>query len=205
MKNLLLIGASGHGKVVAEIAQINGYRNIVFLDGAYPKKTKIGRWEVVGQPEINSISGEKNSEFFISIGNNKIREQLSLEFNINDSPTLSHSDSIISSYAKIGQGTLTCAGSIINIGANVGRYVIVNTGASIDHDCEISDFVHISPGARLAGGVKVGARTWIGIGAVVRENVKIGKDVIVGAGAAVVDDVADGVTVLGVPAIPVKE
>lgn len=205
MKNIVLIGAGGHGKIAAEIAQNSGYSNISFLDSSYPEKTLLAHWPVVGLADKEMLAAINNVDFFVSIGNNKKREQVCQELELVNSPVLSHSSSIVSSYAKIAQGTLIAAGGIINIGANIGKFVIVNTGASIDHDCMIADFVHISPGARLAGGVSIGARSWVGIGAVVRENVKIGKDVVIGAGAAVVSDIADGARVLGVPAKPVRE
>jgi len=205
MKHLLLIGASGHGKVVAETAELCDYSNIKFLDITYPKRTQNGLWSIVGEPKADIIEKTKNSDLFISIGNNRIREQVSDNLNLKNCPIIAHPSAVISRHAKIDQGSLLVAGSVINIDAEIGKFVIVNTGASIDHDCNIGDFVHISPGARLAGGVSIGVRTWIGIGAVVKENIKIGKDVIIGAGAAVVDDVPDGATVLGVPATPYKD
>ncbi len=204
MKNIMLIGASGHGKIVAEIAQFNGYSNILFIDQAYPKKTKNGAWSIVEKPDRKILLATKNTDFFISIGNNKIREKISEELKLTNCPILSHSSSIVSPYAQIGKGTLICAGSIVNIDAKIGKFAIINTAASIDHDCEIGDFVHVSLGVRLAGGVTIGARTWVGIGAMIKENIKIGKDVIIGAGAVVLNDVEDGETVFGIPAKPIK-
>jgi len=203
VKPLVLIGASGHGKVVAEIAELVGYSAISFLDHAYPDKTMNGVWVVVGIPEDSLELSADNADVFVSIGNNATRDRLTTEFNLNNCPILCHPSSIISRYAEISGGTVFAAGSIVNAGSAIGRGVIVNTGASIDHDCILGDFVHVSPGARLSGNVKIGPRSWIGTGAVVREGIAIGADVIVGAGAAVVGDVDDGTTVLGVPAKPV--
>ncbi len=205
MKHIILIGASGHGRIAADIAEEMGYKNISFLDDAYPKIRKNSKWVVTGIPEKNKIRPTEHMEFFISIGNNNIREQISIKFDLSNSPILCHPSAIISKHSKIAQGTLIGAGSIINFGANIGKHTIINTNASIDHDCIIGDFVHISPGVSIAGGVSVGARTWVGIGASIRENVKIGKDVIIGAGAAVVNDIDDNRMVLGVPAKVNKE
>ena len=202
MKNMILIGASGHGRTVAEIAEDCGYGNISFLDLAYPNKKTVGKWPVSGIPSKENLVEADAGDIFVAIGNNRAREKTVIELGLGECPAMFHASSIVSRYAKINGGTLVAAGAIINTGAQIGSFVIVNTGASVDHDCVVADFVHISPGARLAGGVSIGARTWIGIGAVVRENIKIGKDVVIGAGAAVVKDIVDGSVVGGVPARP---
>lgn len=201
MKRLVLIGAGGHGKVVADTAESAGYRSIVFVDKSWPERSEVGRFPIVGvDPEDVSEPGD---EFFCAIGSNARRERLSGDLPGGPIPVLAHPSAIISPSATIGSGTLLVAGAIVNAHARIGRGVIINTASSVDHDCEIGDFVHISPGARLAGTVSVGARSWIGIGAAVREGTKIGKDVMVGAGAAVVSDIPDGARVGGVPARPI--
>lgn len=196
MKRLTIIGAGGHGKVVAETAEMDGYDDIVFRDDAYPEKQKNGPWLVVGR------SGEKGGDgpVFLAIGQNRIRSRMWEDLLIEDSPVLQHPSAIFSKYAKVSAGSLVAAGSIVNAGVIVGKAVILNTGCSVDHDCRVADFVHISPGARLAGNVSIGARSWVGIGAVVREGITIGKDVTIAAGAVVIKDVPNGQTVSGVPA-----
>lgn len=197
MKQLVLIGAGGHGKVAADAAACAGWRQIVFLDNAYPQKSSNGTWPVVGRPE-DPVDGD----LFLTVGRNDARARLWAELAITGSPTVIHPAAVISEHAALEAGVLAVAGAIVNADTRVGRGAILNTGCSVDHDCEIGAFTHISPGARLAGGVTVGERSWIGIGAVVREGVTIGADVVVGAGAAVVHDLRDGVTVGGVPARP---
>lgn len=194
MTNLFIIGASGHGKVVAETAEACGYTEVAFLDQIWPEKTMNAHWPVVGVPEPDRVP------MFCAVGKNNTREQLFEELSLNESPTLVHPNASVSRYVNIGAGTLVVAGSVVNADVSIGRGVILNTGCSVDHDCRIADFAHISPGARLAGNVSVGARSWIGIGAVVREGIRVGSDVIVAAGAAVVSDVEDGARVAGVPA-----
>ncbi|WP_296427260.1 acetyltransferase [Yoonia sp.] len=192
---LVIVGAGGHGKVVADIAALCGYGQIVFVDDAWPNRTQNGCWPIVGCPTATGDSG-----MFCAVGDNAIRSELFEKLALAHSPKLLHPSTIISPTAQIGAGTVAMATVVINADATIGRGVILNTGCSIDHDCAIADFAHISPGARLAGGVRVGARSWIGIGAVVREGITIGNDVIVGAGAAVVRDIKDGAQVAGVPA-----
>ena len=194
MTSLLIIGAGGHGKVVADTAHASGYSDISFLDDAWPEKTRNGAWNVRGKPAISQ------TPTFCAVGRNSARERLFTDFDLSNSPVLTHPSAIVSPSSHFGEGTLLVAGAIVNADARIGRGVILNTACSVDHDCEIDDFAHISPGARLAGGVTVGKRSWIGIGVVVREGIRIGDDVIVGAGSVVVKDIENGTKVCGVPA-----
>lgn len=116
-----------------------------------------------------------------------------------------HPSAIVSGWAAIGAGAQLLAGSIVNPDANLGKNVIVNSGAVIEHDCIIADHAHVATGARLAGNVRVGTGAHIGIGAVLKQGVTVGPGAIVGAGASVVEDVAEHVTVVGVPARPLKK
>lgn len=193
---LILIGAGGHGKVVAETATILGYQEIVFADSAWPDRIANGRWPIVmAQPTIDNPA-----TIFCSVGDNVIRERLFVSFPLHCSPSLLHPAATVSPSVRIGAGVFCQAGAVVNADAVIGKGVILNTGCSVDHDCRIGDFVHISPGAHLAGDVHVGSRTWIGIGASVRQGIRIGSDVVIGAGAAVVSDIADHSRVGGVPA-----
>ena len=194
MTKLLIIGAGGHGKVVADTAEASGYLDIAFLDQLWPEHKTTGRWKIVGK------STQLDVRQFCAVGNNDIRARIFAERHLNDSPVLIHPSAVLSPSVKIGAGSLIVAGSVMNADASIGRGVILNTSCSVDHDCIIGDFVHISPGAHLGGNVRVGDGTWIGIGAVVREGIRIGKNVIVAAGAAVVSDIEDGERVGGVPA-----
>tara|TARA_R110002124_G_scaffold282450_1_gene457602 strand:+ start:21574 stop:22164 length:591 start_codon:yes stop_codon:yes gene_type:complete len=191
-----IIGAGGHGKVVADTAHAAGWRTIVFFDQSWPERQSNGLWPIIGKdPE--------GAALFCAVGRNATRAALFETYMLQDSPLLAHPSAILSPSAVIGAGTLVVAGVIVNAETRIGHGVILNTGCSVDHECQIADFVHVSPGARLAGGVRVGARSWIGIGAVVREGVCIGQDVMVAAGAAVITDLPDGARVGGVPAHPI--
>jgi len=198
MTPLTLIGAGGHGKVVADLAAALGYDRISFLDDAYPARRTNGPWPIIGAPQDTAPIGP----LFCAIGRNGVRANMFETFDLWHAPSLRHPAAICSPFASIGAGSVLMAGTIINTDSTIGRGCIINTAASVDHDCQIGDFVHISPGARLAGGTRVGPRSWVGIGAGVREGTQIGADVIIGAGAAVVADVPDGTRVRGVPAKP---
>ncbi len=202
MKRLAVLGASGHGKVAADIAEILGWRDICFFDDTWPEKRNNSRWNVVGNSETLCRSLDQYDGLFVAIGNNRIRHQKIEFFKKQDIEIVSliHPTAAISSYTAMGIGGVVMAGAVVNVDTRIGEGAIINTGSSVDHDCHLEDCVHVSPGAHLAGGVKVGSRSWIGIGATVRQSVSIGIDVMVGAGAAVVRDLPDGITVIGVPA-----
>lgn len=202
MKKLAILGASGHGKVVADIAELSGW-DVIFFDDSYPEKQSLENvWPVVG----NSVDLHQNissySSCFVAIGDNKIRLQKlhELEKFGADIPVLMHPKATVSKYASIKAGTVVMANAVINPFAAIGKGGIINTSATVDHDCSLSEGVHVSPGANLAGGVKVGTNTWIGMGATLKQCVQVGSDTIIGAGAVVVCDIPNSVTAVGLPA-----
>jgi sugar O-acyltransferase (sialic acid O-acetyltransferase NeuD family) len=202
MNRLAILGASGHGKVVADTAECCGWRGIEFFDDAWPQVSSIGQWPVVGTTQDLLQRVQEFDGVLIAIGNNSVRRSKIDQLKASGAhmPSLVHPSSVISRYAKIGAGTVVFASAVVNAYATVGEGAILNTGCSVDHDCDLGLCVHISPGARLAGSVNIGDGSWIGIGACVRQMVRIGSNVMVGAGAAVVCDISDNSTVTGVPA-----
>lgn len=197
MNKLIIIGASGHGKVIADIAVRNGYTDILFLDDD-DNLTDCAGFPVIGKScEAKTMSGDK----IVAIGNAKIRERIQNEI---QTITLIHPDAIISRRVRIGNGSVIMAGAVINSDAVIGEGCIVNTGASVDHDCQIQSFVHISVGAHVAGTCKIGTRTWIGAGATVSNNVNICSDCMIGAGAVVIENIKESGTYVGVPAKRIK-
>lgn len=208
MRRLAILGASGHGKVVADTAECCGWQTIKFFDDAWPERQSTGAWPVVGDTASLLERLEQFDGVVVAIGNNRIRQLKLLELQAAGARlcSLVHPAATVSRYAALADGSVVFAGAVVNADACIGLGAILNTGCSVDHDCILGDAVHISPGARLAGGVRVGDLSWVGIGASVRQLVRIGSRVVVGAGAAVVAEVADGLTVAGVPArsMPVK-
>lgn len=202
---LAIIGAGGHGRVVADAASAAGWDSIVFIDDDSTSPVS-GIWPVIGGTDWLRAHVRDFTGVFVAVGDNAIRLNLLRDLEGRDGPIplIVHPKAIVSSHAELGAGSVVIGGACINIGAVIGKAVIVNSAATVDHDCVLGDGVHISPGANLAGGVRVGDRSWIGIGAVVRQGISIGRDAVVGAGAVVVRDVAAGVTVVGNPARPVE-
>lgn len=202
MRKLGILGASGHGKVVADTAECCGWQSVEFFDDAWPQRQANSAWCVAGDTGALLRRLGEFDGVVVAIGNNAIRHAklLALQEAGARLVTLVHPFASVSRYAALDDGSVVFAGVVVNADARVGMGAILNTGCSIDHDCVLGDAVHVSPGARLAGGVQVGELSWIGIGASVRQLVRVGSRVMVGAGAAVVRDVPDAVTVVGVPA-----
>jgi len=199
---LALLGASGHGKVIAEMAELIGYSEVVFFDDAWPEQKKIENWLIKGSTQTLIQCKDQYDSCFVSIGSNLIRKrkQELLSYNGFNIVSLIHPTAIISRYSSVGAGTVIMAGAAINAFSNIGDGCVINTGATVDHDCMLEDFVHVSPGANLAGNVRVSSCSSIGIGVSIRQGISIGANSIVGAGAAVVADVPSCVVVVGVPA-----
>lgn len=199
MKKLVIIGASGHGKVVADIAKKNGYTEIVFLDDN-TEKTVCGQYSVVGQSTMASILG---GDLFVAIGDATIRKRMMDSFG--SCVTLIHPNAIIADDVKIGEGTVVMAGVVINPGVKIGRGCIINTSSSIDHDCVLNDFIHVSVGVHVSGTVSIGADSWIGAGTTVSNNIDICSNSIIGAGSVVVKDITDPGVYVGIPARMIKD
>lgn len=198
---LLIIGASGHGRVVVDIAlKMNKWKQIAFLDDDENIKFSMGI-EVMGKVS-DAFKYINEYDIFVAIGNNKIREkvQRQLETSGASIPTLIHPRSVIGEQVELGVGTVIMAGVIINCCTKIGKGCIINTSATLDHDNVIEDYVHISPGVNTAGTVKVGKGTWLGIRSAVSNNINITSGCKVGAGAVVVRDTNEAGTYVGVPA-----
>lgn len=202
MNRLIILGASGHGKVVADIAFKCGYHEIAFLDDNEKMR------ECAGLPVLgpcNTVPGynDGGTDFIVAIGNPHIREQLLKSLDSLPIASLVHPDAVVSRRVKIGKGTVVMAGAVLNSDTVIGEGCIVNTGATVDHDNMIGDYVHVSVGAHTAGTVSVGHGTWLGIGSVVSNNISVCPNCMIGAGAVVVSDITSPGTYVGVPAKPI--
>lgn len=196
MNRLVIVGAGGHGKVIADNALKNGYTDICFVDDN-------ATGECMGFPIIGKCDDLENlndgkSDFVIGIGNNVTRKLIAEKHKVNWA-TIIHPSAQIAVNVSVGRGTVVMAGAVINACTTIGEHCIVNTGAIIEHDNFVGDYVHLSPGIKLGGTVGIGELTHIGIGASIVNNVSVCAGCTVGAGAVVVRDIRERGIYIGVP------
>lgn len=199
MKSVIIIGASGYGKVVADIVQKAGDRVAGFLDDSPERTGTFSGFPMLGTVEKHRTYKE-DAAFVIAIGNADVRERIAIKLEGVTWYTAIHPAAVVSDIdVNIGEGSVVIANAVINSGSKIGRHCIINSGAIVEHDNIIKDFVHISVGARLAGTVIIGKATWIGIGASVSNNITICEKCIIGAGGVVVKNIEKSGTYVGVP------
>ena len=203
-KQLVIIGAGGHGSVIADIARLNGYESIVFLDDVCTERAD-------GYPVLGKIEEAPrfmtDADFILAIGNNATRKRLQTRLADRGArlATLIHPAAVIGENVTVGKGTAIMAGAVVNPGTVIGEGVILNTCCSVDHDCRVGDFAHIAVGAHLCGAVTVGESSFICAGATVINNVSVCDDTTVGAGAVVIQNITEKGTYVGVPARRIKK
>ena len=202
-KSVVIIGASGHGKVIADIIVNSGDKVLGFLDDADDVQGK----KIIGFPVLGKIADFDNyrdCEFVIAIGNPYIRERIANELPVKWYTAI-HPTAVISSLdVEIGEGTVIMANAVVNPSARIGKHCIINTGAIVEHDNILEDYVHLSPNVTLAGIVKVGKSTHIGAGSCTKQVLNIASDCIIGAGSVIVKDITESGTYVGVPARKIK-
>lgn len=199
MKKLGIIGASGHGKVVADIAKKMGcYQEIVFFDDN-ADRVQCGDYPVAGKSQ-DIFHFECDG--FVAIGNALVRQRLQEEMEKRGIyvPVLIHPAAVVAEDVQILPGTAIMAGAVINPGSVIGKGCIVNTCASVDHDNVLEDYVHVAVGAHIAGTVQIGHHTWVGAGATVSNNINICANCMIGAGTVVCKSIVEEGTYVGVPA-----
>ena len=201
-KKVIIFGASGHARVIADIIKKSGDEIVGFLDdnADIQGNTIFDGKIVLGDTSEESVKKYSDCYFIIGIGSNRVRKIISEKYSNLKWYTAIHPNAIIGSNIEIGEGTVLMAGTVINTGTKIGKHCIVNTCSSLDHDNILEDFVHISPGAHLAGTVKIMEGTWICAGVTVINNITIGSNNVIGAGATVIKNIEEeNCTYIGVP------
>ncbi len=194
-----IYGASGHGKVIADIIASNSLA-IDFVIDDNPEVTKFLDYEVQHSLTPEILEGKT----VLAIGDNRIRKQVAEGFKGKFASPLIETTARISDRAAVKDGTVVMANACVNAAAQIGEHCIINTGAIVEHDVKLQNFVHISPGAVVTGEVTIGEGTHVGAGAVVIPGIKIGKWVNIGAGTVVIKDVPDFAVVVGCPGKVIK-
>ena len=193
---MILLGASGHGKVIADILKISDERNIIFWDDN--PSAVIPGYSVLPRQE------SAEDHIILAIGNNFTRKKIAESSSYIYGNAI-HPTAVVAKDIEIGLGTVVMAAAIINPGSQIGKHCIINTAAVIDHDVIIEDYVHISPNATLAGNVKVKEGAWVGAGATIIQGISIGSWAVIGAGSVVIDDIPDNAVAVGNPARIIKK
>jgi sugar O-acyltransferase (sialic acid O-acetyltransferase NeuD family) len=181
MRTLLVIGAGGHGKAVAEAALLSGeWQRIAFVDDRWP-----GLRETFGWPVVADVAGLACAQALVggaivAVGNNVVREQLVKAIHSAGLQlvTVMHPRACVSASAVIGAGTAIMALAMVGVDAVIGEGAIVNANATVDHDAILGDFAHLGVGVQLAGGVKIGARAWLQAGCSAGYQVMVGEGVV---------------------------
>lgn len=200
---LVVFGAGGHGKVVADMAMDSGWHVAGFVDDD-PASAHIAdlplpvfgdrRWLLASAPVAFCC--------VVAVGDNQVRSAITRSLQAQGIEVVS----VISSAARIsrsvyiGTGTVVMPGAVVNAAARIGVGVIVNSEAVVEHDVQIGDYSHVSPNATLGGAVRVGEFTHIALRATVLPGVNIGSRSILGVGAVAVRGLPDDVVAFGVPA-----
>jgi len=207
MDNVVIIGSSGHARVVADIVAQEGRLNIVGV---------VDRFRAVGEqacghailggeddlPDLRKLHDLHGA--IIAIGDNFVRSQVAARVRelCPNLPFFSavHPNACVASDASLGAGTVVMAGVVVNPGSVIGRFCILNTGCSLDHDSTLDDFASLAPGARTGGNCRIGAYTAIGIGAILSHGTSVGEHTVIGAGSVVTKSIDALAVAYGIPA-----
>lgn len=212
MKNILIYGASGHAKVIADIILGNNDYNIIgFLDSFKPINEDIFGFKIIGNlntlPDL--IDKHNIDGIIIGIGDNTLRKKASIKIS-KIAPSLEfvsavHSNAIIAKDVVISEGSVIMPGTIVNVNAKIGRFCILNTKSSLDHDSEMDDFSSLAPSVSISGNVKIGECSSICLGASIIQNITIGNYTVVGAGSLVLKSIGDFKQAFGSPINTIKD
>lgn len=201
--SLLLFGAGGHGRVVAEAAWLGKKWSCIVASDRNPAVCSGELLPGIAMLDI-SLAQSLNFPIHVAVGNNLARLHEARLWGHERLISVIHPASMVSHFSSVGLGCYVAAGAVIGPGAAVGVGAIINHGVVVDHDVQVGAFSHIAPNATLGGGVEIGQRVLVGSGAVVLPALVIADDVIVGAGAVVTTDLKEPGSYAGIPARRIK-
>ena len=197
---LVIIGAGGHGQVVADAALAAGFEVLGFLDD---DRSLLGR-KLLGVSVLGPVEAvnDMDASCVVAIGDNRNRQQVvdRLGLPAQRYAAVIHPRATVSAYAEVLPGAMILAGAIVGPQAVVGSHSIINHASSIDHHDIVGAFAHVAPGCHAGGNVHIGDGAFLGVGVSVVPGTTIGNWATVGAGSVVLHDVPEATVVAGVPA-----
>lgn len=202
MDRIIIVGAGGHGKIIADILLQQGLPVAGFVDDA----TILWGHNRLGLPVFGGVASWTQfgpADLVLGIGDNHARRKVAIQFNTEADVkwvNAIHPTAVIAPSVKLGVGVVIAAGAIINPDTIIGDHVVINTGATIDHDCVIHDYAHVAPGANLTGGITIGEGTLVGAAVSFVPYRTVGSWTVIGTGAVVTKDIPDCVIAKGIPA-----
>jgi sugar O-acyltransferase (sialic acid O-acetyltransferase NeuD family) len=205
-ERIIVVGASGHAKVVCDVLGESEYEVAGFLDDRKPAGTAWQGYDVLGPVEAlpDLVIREDISGGVIGVGDNANRGLLARRVRklLPDFRFINaiHPAACLARGVQLGEGTVMMAGAVANSGCVVGDHCIINTNASLDHDSVLERYASLAPGAVAGGGVTIGEYSAVSIGAVISHGLTVGAHTVVGAGSVVLRDVPDHVVAYGSPA-----
>ena len=208
---IIILGSSGHGRVIAEILELLNYEIIGFIDSFQPIGKQVLEYKTLGNELIlkNCLKKYGTLNLVLGIGNNNNRYEIYQKIRTINSeiiyPAIISPRAYVSKSATIGEGTVIMHNVIANTGSKIGRFTVLNTSSIIEHDCEIEDFSSLAPGVALGGNVLIGNKAYIGAGATIIQKREIGDNTVIAAGAVVTQNIPANVLAAGIPAIVKKE
>ncbi len=174
---LLIVGAGGHGRSVAEAVLMSGIFELVgFLDDdAFAIGSDVWGLPVLGQAAAFADYAAVASHALVAIGNNALRQKLCGQLVAAGFALASviHPRAIVSPRAQLGEGVAVMAGAVVGTEALLGQGVIVNCGAVVDHHAQVQDFGHLGVNACMAGGSVLGSLAWMQAGAAIGYGVQL--------------------------------
>jgi UDP-perosamine 4-acetyltransferase len=204
MRDIVLIGVGGHGRVVLDSLLRQGRNVTGALDPAIVAGSEILGVVIFGNDSW--LNDQVPSNFLLANGVGAVprspnRRNLYTTLTVRgfEFASVCHPSAIVGLGVELGMGSQLMAGAVVQTGTSIGVNAIVNTKASIDHDCRIADHAFVGPGAILCGGVSVGMGAFVGAGVTVLPGVQIGSNVVIGAGSLVTRNIPDGTFVMGHP------
>lgn len=205
MRDIVVIGASGHAKVILDILErANSFRVVGLLDTFKPPGTVVMGYRVLGSEElIPELVRSGVTGGIVAIGHNWVRSRV-VERILRLAPDFEfvraiHPSAHIGRDVTIGRGVAIMAGVSVNSGTRIGDFCFINTNASVDHDNVLGDYSCLQPNAATGGNVRIGEFSVIAMGATVIHGVSIGCHTVIGAGSTVLDDIPDRVVAYGTP------